>query len=237
MPVTAEQCHRLRGSRCHGPLSWLLPACLRLAVLALAFALSPACADDDSSRQLTLGGAHDYHGAYLLPQLGRPHFTLTATDGKPFSFAEATDGQLTLLFFGYTSCPDVCPTTMASIAEGLRQLPPSTRERVTVVFVTTDPKRDQPAVLRQWLDGFDPSFIGLTGDQADVNELMESLRLPDPVETEVTGDGYTVVHVRDVLLFTPDNIAHLIYPEGATPADWKADLEKLVNEGFKKPES
>lgn len=126
---------------------------------------------------------------------------------------------------------------MADIATGLGQLPPNARKAVRVVFVTTDPRRDEAVVLRKWLDNFDPSFIGLTGAQASINKVMESLCLPDPVETEVTADGYTVMHISDVLLFTSDDIAHLVYVGGAPPADWAADLMKLVKEGFKKPKS
>lgn len=200
----------------------------------LSALLAVACSADDPAPQLTLGGPHEYTGAYLLPPLPRPTFTLTDTNGKPFDFAKATDKRVTLLFFGYTNCPDVCPTTMADIAAGLSRV--STRDAVKVVFVTTDPRRDTPPVLRSWLDTFDPSFIGLTGSQADINRLMESLRLPDPVETEVTADGYTVVHISDVLLFTQDNVAHLVYPGGAKAADWAADLEKLLKQGFKKPQ-
>jgi protein SCO1/2 len=185
---------------------------------------------------LTFGGPHDYHGAYLLPPLRRPAFTLTDTNRQPFPFAKATDKRVTLLFFGYTHCPDVCPATMADIAHALQQLPAPTRAAVTVVFVTTDTQRDEPAILRAWLDNFDPAFVGLTGVQTDINKLMESLRLPDPIETETTPDGYAVVHVSDVLLFTQDNIAHLVYPGGAVATDWAADLEKLVNEGFKQPQ-
>ena len=215
----------------------------RRPILALLFLfggvrlVAVACAGDDSSPTLTLGGPHEYHGAYLLPPLARPNFTLTDTSGQTFAFEKATHGQITLLFFGYTNCPDVCPTTMADIAAGLKQLPPATRDAVKVVFVTTDPRRDEAAVLRKWLDHFDPSFIGLTGAQATINTVMESLRLPGPAETEVTADGYTVTHISDVLLFTPDDIAHLVYVGGAPAADWAADLTKLVKQGFKKPKS
>lgn len=210
---------------------------LLLLVMAVGLAMTAGCSSEAGSQALTFGGPQEYHGAYLLPPLSRPKFTLTDTSGSRFAFAEATNKQITLLFFGYTNCPDICPTTMASIAAGLKQLPPATRDHVRVVFVTTDPKRDQPAVLRHWLDKFDPTFVGLTGAQADINTVMESLRLPDPVESEMTADGYSVMHVSDVLLFTADNTAHLVYPGGATAEEWAADLEKLVRDGFKKPTS
>ena len=151
------------------------------------------------------------------------------------AFEQATQGKVTILFFGYTNCPDVCPTTMANIATGLKAVEETARARIKVVFVTTDPRRDEPATLRKWLDAFDPSFIGLSGRQAEVNGILESLRLPDPVETEVTAEGYTVEHVSDVLVFTQDDLAHLVYPEGISPDSWARDLTKLVHEGWHRP--
>lgn len=207
---------------------------LGLALVGLS-ALLAACAPGNESARLTVGGPREYRGAYLLPPLARPDTTLTDTSGQRFDFQKATDDELTILFFGYTYCPDVCPTTMADIAAGLRLLSPERRAAVKVVFVTTDPLRDTPALLRRWLDNFDPSFIGLTGPQRDINELMASLRLPSPVEEERTSDGYLVSHSSDVLLFTPDNVAHLVYVGGAPASDWAADLDKLLAEGFKEP--
>lgn len=184
---------------------------------------------------LTFGGPKEYRGVVLLPPLPRPAFTLTDTAGQLYVFDQETRGQLTLLFFGYTNCPDVCPTTMSNIATSLKALPQADRERVKVVFVTTDPKRDQPTVLRAWLDHFDSAFIGLTGDQANINAIMASLRLPEPVQNEVTDQGYTVSHVSSVIVFTADDISHIVYPEGTSVDDWRRDLKKLLDEGWHEP--
>ncbi len=210
---------------------------LLLLIGGLTTLLAVASSDEDSPPHLIFGGPQQYHGAYLLPPLPRPDFTLTDTADQPFAFKKATNEQLTLLFFGYTHCPDVCPTTMADIAAGLGQLSAEARASVKVVFVTTDPRRDKPGVLREWLDNFDPSFVGLTGTQTDINRLLESLRLPNPAQSEMSQDGYIVSHSSDVLLFTPDNVAHLVYVGGAAAADWAADLTKLLRDGFKKPSS
>jgi len=171
-----------------------------------------------------------YHGIALDPARPKPDFTLVATDGRPFHFAADTHGIITLLYFGYTYCPDVCPVHMANIAEVLHQMPPEDQERVRVVFVTTDPTRDTPTRLRAWLDNFDPRFIGLIGDMATVNRIQEALGLP-PAVPEV-GDGprapggpaYGVGH----LLFTPDDSLRLEYPFGTRQADWSADLTALI---------
>ena len=84
---------------------------------------------------------------------------------------------MTLLFFGYTYCPDVCPIHMANIAAVKKKLPPDVASRLKVVFVTTDPERDTPERITQWLSHFDRSFIGLTGTLEEVNEIQRAIGL------------------------------------------------------------
>src|SRR5215468_3726367 len=113
-----------------------------------------------------------YRGGLVTPPLSKPRFTLTDTAGAPFEFWKKTLGHVTLLFFGYTRCPSECPLHMANIATGLQTMPGGLAGQVKVVFVTTDPARDSPPVLRAWLDHFDERFIGLTGSEAEI-ELAE----------------------------------------------------------------
>ena len=217
----------------------ILPRASLLALFAgIALLVVAGCSssgDGDDVPRLTFGGSKEYRGVVLLPPLSRPAFTLTDTSGQPFAFDRQTKGRLTLLFFGYTNCPDICPTTMSNIASGLKGLSPAERSRISVVFVTTDPKRDSAGVLRGWLDHFDAAFIGLTGEQAEINGIMTSLRLPDPIQTEVTDQGYSVSHVSSVIVFTADDVSHIIYPEGTSPADWLHEVPKLLNEGWHEP--
>src|SRR5262249_43299152 len=107
--------------------------------------------------------ANNYRGGVITPPLAKPRFVLTDTSGAPFDFWERTQGFVTLLFFGYTYCRDQCPLHMANIGSALKTLPSGFADKVKLVFVTTDPARDTPAVLRHWLDRFDRRFIGLTG--------------------------------------------------------------------------
>jgi len=95
-------------------------------------------------------GMNDYRGGLVTPPLPKPRFILTDTSGRPFDFASATKGYVTLLFFGYTYCPDQCPMHMANLSAALKKLPAGTADRVKLVFVTTDPTRDTPQVLRRW---------------------------------------------------------------------------------------
>ena len=90
----------------------------------------------------------------------RPEFTLTDVEGKPFDFATQTGGQLTFLFFGYTNCPDICPIQMATLTSALAEMPDVGAQ---IVFVTTDPARDDPERLRSWLTNFERPIVGLTG--------------------------------------------------------------------------
>src|ERR1700681_1021381 len=116
----------------------------------------------------------DYRGGLVTPPLPKPRFILTDTSGRPFDFTAATKGYVTLLFFGYTYCPDQCPMHMANLSAALKKLPPGIAGQVKLVFVTTDPARDSPAVLRRWLDLFDQHFIGLTGTERAIESVQRA---------------------------------------------------------------
>ena len=201
-------------------LNKILGIAALVASLAVAL-LSVASCGGDSPRPGEL------HGAVLAAPLPKADFTLTNTAGEPFAFREETQGYVTLLFFGYTSCPDICPVHMANIAAVLRKLPPQTASRVKVVMVTVDPERDTPERLRTWLNAFDPSFVGLTGSLEDVNGILRSLRLAPAVKGEGETD-YLVGHTARVIAFTTDNHAHVTYPSGTRQVDWAHDLPLLV---------
>ena len=173
-------------------------------------------------------------GVALSPAQPKPAFTLTDTRGAPYEFSKETSGRVALLYFGYTNCPDVCPAQLSRIAAALKGMSAADRERVRVVFVTTDPARDSVARLRGWLDGFDRSFIGLRGDMAEVNRVQASLGLPPSVVEAMPASGaphvmtYGVGHAAQVLAFTPDDSLRVEYPDGFQVADWVNDLPRLL---------
>ena len=175
-------------------------------------------------------GVAAYHGGIVTPPLPKPKFTLTDTSGAPFDFWSETQKYVTLLFFGYTYCPDECPLQMANIASSLQELSPEVREQVKVVFVTTDPTRDSAPKLRAWLDQFDKRFIGLTGSEAAIAAAQRAALIPPASKTAQTDQDYGVNHASFVLAYTKDNLAHVIYPGGVTPEDWAQDLPLLVKE-------
>jgi len=178
------------------------------------------------------GSAETYRGGLVTPPLPKPRFTLTDTSGALFDFWQKTDGYVTLLFFGYTHCPDLCPLHMANIAMALKQMPRGVAEQIKVVFVTTDPRRDTAKVLRSWLDRFDTRFIGLTGTEAAIEAAQEGSAVPPAKKATLTDRDYQVGHASFVLAYTKDNLAHVIYPGGVTQKDWEHDLPVLVKEAW-----
>lgn len=199
------------------------------ALPALALALGAAGCRE--SRANALDGLR---GVRLSPPRPKPGFTLTTTDGRPFDFAADTKGDVALLYFGYTNCPDVCPTHLTNIAAALRRMSPKDQARIRVVFVTTDPDRDTPQRLRQWLNNFDSRFIGLRGSIDSVNGIQASLGLPpatmEMIDSAAAGPraAYGVGHAAQVLAFTPDDSLRAEYPNGFTADDWANDLPKLA---------
>ncbi len=158
----------------------------------------------------------------------KPDFVLTDTDGQAFAFREGTEGRMTLLFFGYTNCPDICPVHMANIAAALHKLPDEIVRQVAVVFVTVDPERDTPARLREWLDHFDRGFIGLTGTQAEVDSAQVAMRLPPAYREAAEGEAYFVGHSAHVIAFTKDGLARFALPFGTRQSEWAQEIPRLV---------
>ncbi|HEY2298923.1 MAG TPA: SCO family protein [Jatrophihabitantaceae bacterium] len=151
-------------------------------------------------------GSGKYDGVGLIPPLPRPQFTLDTTAGKPYPFGQRTAGRTTLLFFGYTRCPDVCPQTMADTGVALRSLPTAVQRKVTVVFVTTDVKHDTGPVIASWLAKFSPgtkaTFVGLRGTQAQVDAAQAASHV-------MLAEDNGKTHSSEVLLYGPDDYAHV----------------------------
>lgn len=159
-------------------------------------------------------------------------FTLTDHTGERFRFPRDADGEVTLVYFGYSHCPDICPGTLAGIAVALRDLPETVREQVDVLFVTVDPARDTPEALADYVGLFSEDFVGLTGPEEDIQAILASFGLPPATTYDLGGGEYGVGHPAGVLAFTPDGYAHLEYPFGVTVEMWQNDLQKLVEDGW-----
>jgi protein SCO1/2 len=177
-------------------------------------------------------GSGGIRGTVIDPPLEKPDFVMMDTEGKPFDFRTATRDRLTLLFFGYTNCPDVCPVTMANLGAVIGRYPSATRDRIRVVFVTTDPVRDTPQRMREWLDRFDADFVGLYGDVGIVDRVETALGLPvaQRPDSMAMGMDYPVGHSARVLVFTPDNNGRVTYGFGTRQEDWIHDLPLLLQQ-------
>jgi protein SCO1 len=172
----------------------------------------------------------NYRGGLVTPPLPKPGFVLTDTSGAAFDFRQRTDGYVTLLFFGYTYCPDQCPMHMANLGAALKKLPAEIANQVKLVFVTTDPARDSAVVVRRWLDLFDRRFIGLTGTERAIEAVERAAGVPPATKTGPANGNYGVAHANFVLAYSKDNLAHVIYPGGVSKDDWVHDLSLLINE-------
>ena len=198
-------------------------------VIAMGLATAACGATSTVPRSATTA---KFAGAILAHALPKPEIILTDTDSKPYNLRPETEGKVTLLYFGYTHCPDVCPVNMAALAAALRQLPATFDNKITVVFVTTDPARDTPTRLRTWLNQFDPKFVGLTGSAIQIaSAQMEAGLWVATKESDGQG-GYGVNHAAFTLVYTRDNLAHLAFPSGLPIAAQASDLRILVTRGW-----
>jgi len=155
-------------------------------------------------------------------------FTLESASG-PVSLKDYR-GKLVLLYFGYTFCPDICPTSLAATAEGLKQLKPEEAARVAMIFISVDPERDTPARLKEYVEFFHPNLVGVTGKPADLAEITKRYGVfYAKQKVETAGGGYVVDHSSDTYVLGPDGqllgkIAH------ATPPDQVvAEIRKRLN--------
>lgn len=130
-------------------------------------------------------------------------FTLTDQDGKPYTLS-AHRGHAIALFFGYSHCPDECPTTLAALARAKRKLG-SAGAGFDVVFVTVDPARDDPATLKRYVHLFDPAFTGLTGTEAQLDAVCSAYHIYHHIDAGSNGpNGYSVTHTLVVQFISPD---------------------------------
>ena len=208
-------------------------AALALCLLAAAGACassSGASSSNSGSSGFTVDSAPTslFDGDQVTDPFAKPDVTLTDTEGKPFNLVAGTAGKLTLLYFGYTHCPDVCPTTMATFAALLKALPAADAAKIDVVFVSTDPTRDTPAVLHTWLGQFDPSFIGLTGPFGTIQKAASSLSIAIEPPVATAGGGYTVTHGAEVIAFDAAGKGYLVYTAGTSVSQFQHDIPLIL---------
>ena len=194
----------------------------RLVAVALAAAMLLGGCDKVFAPGKTPFNGVDITGAELGPD-----FLLKDPDGKERQLADFR-GKAVALFFGYTQCPDVCPTTLADMARTMKVLGPDA-ERVQVLFVTIDPKRDTPALLKQYVPAFNPSFIGLWGDAAATAKVTRDFKIYAQERAGKTPDTYSMDHTAQILVFDRKGKVRLVFAYGMEPEKMAADLKVLLN--------
>ncbi|MFF4832319.1 SCO family protein [Streptomyces sp. NPDC001315] len=202
------------------------------ALLAAATMTLSACGggDDSNSPVAVVSEDTSQQAATVLDQpFEKPDLVLTDTQGKKYDLRKETAGKPTLVYFGYTNCPDICPLTMNNLAVAKKQLSKADQDKLRIVFVTTDPDRDTPSALGKWLKGIDPQVVGLSGDfdtiQAGARTLGISIEPPHKDK-----NGKTVsTHGTQVIAFSPKTDGgYLLYGEDATVDDYTKDLPKII---------
>jgi protein SCO1/2 len=175
------------------------------------------------------------NGVVLPDAYHLPHVRLTDTSGSTYTLDTDTTMPLTLVFFGYTNCPDVCGVVMANLATALNQLPESDRAKVAMLFVTTDPARDDPSTLRRYLDRYNPAFEGVTGPLPKIVDAGKAVGVLIEKGTRLPSGGYEVQHGTQVLGVLPDGSAPVIWTGGTTPRQLADDLTTILHTGVPSP--
>jgi len=195
----------------------------RRELLGLALAAMATAGCD----KLMPGSRTTFNGVDITGSDLGPDFRLTDHNGKERTLADFR-GKVVTIFFGYTHCPDVCPTTLSDMATALRVLGPDA-QRVQVLFVTVDPKRDTPELLRNYVPAFNPTFLGLYGDAAATAKVTKDFKIYAAERPGKTPESYTVDHSAQTLVFDAQGRLRLMLAYG-TPGDKIAsDLKILLN--------
>lgn len=203
------------------------------ALLAAASLTLTACGSGDDTGSPVSVVSEDSAAAkaaiVLDKPFEKPDLVLTDTDGKKYDLREQTKGRPTLIYFGYTNCPDVCPTTMSNIAVAKSKLPKAQQDELRIVFVTTDPDRDTPKALGKWLKGIDSQVVGLTGDFATIQAGARTLGITIEAPHKDKNGKIVSTHGTQVVAFSSKTDGgYVLYTEEATVDDYIKDLPKLV---------
>ena len=189
---------------------------LALAVVAVALVFRTA-------------GPHLYSGTVLQSPDAAPDLDgLTYADGQPVELA-ALEGEAVVLFFGYTNCPDVCPTTLSTLAGAVSGLDEGQRDRVEVLMVSVDPERDDLATLQSYVEFFDPDFRGVGGDVDAIERAAAVYGVYHQVGEATAGDDYTVDHTATLMGIDTDGRLRVLWPPDIDREVLAADMAALLS--------
>lgn len=162
----------------------------------------------------------------LMPDL---EFTLTGPTGESMTEADSA-GQIRLLFFGFTSCPDVCPTTLSGLSKAVNQMPEHLQDQVTTLFVSVDPGRDTPERIASYVSFFGDNIVGLTGEEPALRDLTKRYRTTFGYDEPDPDGNYQVSHSAAVYVFDGAGNARLLFRPDLTPEMMSEDLTALASE-------
>jgi protein SCO1/2 len=206
-----------------------------VGAVAVAGLLAGCSSTPSSSTALSAQGltrADDgWYGMPLTIDRSLPEVTLLTTSGRPLRLDEELLGTPTLLFFGYSSCPDICPIHLAAIASAMEQT--RTRyDQLQVVFVSVDPERDTPERIDEFLAFFNSRMLGLHAELDVVIDALSQLDLPGPIVEgpDPRGEGDLIGHPAQVIGFDAQGRALRVWPFGTRRSDWVADIPRIVRE-------
>jgi len=192
---------------------------ITLTVIALFLFLLAGCSGDQEN-----WNAKDISG--LMPELA---YQLTDTSGDTVTAADNA-GNIRLMFFGFTSCPDICPTTLQKLSQAVKSLPEPARDDVQIIFVSVDPNRDTPERIRNYVDFFGDGIIGLTGKEENLRQLSKRYRTTFGYGEPDEKGNYNVSHSGAVYVFDRQGDARLLVRPEQSLDGLKADLTSLANE-------
>lgn len=199
-----------------------------LLLLALVVSLSACGSSGESATATPAVDANVILGEPNPVNIQKPQETLVDTEGNPFNIRAATEGYVTLIYLGYTFCPDICPTEMAELSAAIEQLDKETMDRLRILFISVDPARDTQEKVRKWLDSFSPAIIGLIPASVQVRVISEAMGMAPPEINYVSGSYYTVSHAAYIVAFPASGTGSYIYPIGTPPSTWVHDLELMA---------
>jgi protein SCO1/2 len=173
---------------------------------------------------------HTFHGIVLESPRVAEDFTLPASTGESMSLSDFR-GKYVVLFFGYTYCPDVCPTTLSDLQQMLKGLGEDQASDVQVLMVSVDPERDTPEQLATYLTFFDPNYIGMTGTVADIQPVASQFGIFFERQKGSENTAYLVDHTSAVTVIDPEGRVRIIFPYGVKGSEMAADLAYLMRRG------
>lgn len=167
------------------------------------------------------------HGTVIEPPKPMPDFTLQSASG-PVSLSNF-HGKVVILYFGYTSCPDVCPTTLANLRRAFNELG-AEAEGAQVLFVAVDWKKDTPERVASYLSAFHPAFVGLSGNEAQINAVTKDFGIFYQINPPDENGYYTVDHTATTLVLDREGRLMLTWPYGLTAEEMQADLQAVLRQ-------